>query len=263
MMSLFLQGLLAAFALCATGVLQLRAFRQGKILDVTALITGSIGLGLTAVLVISGLNENGGRPTTGLMGSMLGALLLMIVLGSSLRHPVNSLLIGVAPLTGVFAVITALVTPSNSNVPPLNIEAVSHVAASIVAYGSVAYAGTLAVLLSWQNAKLKERPLKPLIAAMPPIDAMSYLFLRTVQAAWLMLTISLITGVAYIEDFWAQHLAHKTVLSVFAWFGMGLALWQHFQQGGVTQTMRKTSIAAAVMLFIGYIGSKAIMEFIL
>ena len=263
MISIPLLGLLATFALFTTGALQFSAIKQGKIRNFKALISGSAGLVLTMLLVMSGLNENGGRPTTGLMGSLLGALLLLIVLASSLRHPVNALLIGVAPFTGIFTVFTLLRTPSDSALTPLTFETVIHVATSIVAYGSVAYAGTLAILLSWQNAKLKERPLKPLIAAMPPLDAMSYLFLRTVQAAWLILTISLITGVIYIEDFWGQHLAHKTVLSVFAWCGMGLALWQHFQKGGVTQTMRKTSIAAAVLLGIGYLGSKAILEFIL
>jgi ABC-type uncharacterized transport system permease subunit len=197
------------------------------------------------------------------MGTLLGALLLLIILGSSIKHPVNALLIGVAPLTGLFTLVTTVAGPVSSQMNPLIFETAVHVATSIVAYGAVAYAGTLAILLSWQHAKLKERPLTPLIAALPPLDAMEYLFLRTVQTAWVVLTIALVTGVMYVEDFWAQHLAHKTALSVLAWCGMALALWQHVNQGGVTRTMRKTAIGAAALLCVGYLGSKAILEFLL
>ncbi len=262
-MSLLFTGLLATLVLFAAGLLQFKALKRGAIQNTGALMLSTAGFMLAVILVINGFNENGGRPTTGLMGSLIGALLLSLIIGSSLKHPVNALLIGAAPLTGLFTLMIAFLEPSNNLVAPLNLEIVVHIASSILAYGTVAYAGTLAIFLSWQNAKLKERPLRPLLAAMPPLDAMAHLFLRTVQAAWLMLTISLITGVIYIEDFWAQQLAHKTVLSVFAWCAMGLALWQHLQRGGVTQTMRKTSIAAAVMLGLGYLGSKAILEFFL
>jgi ABC-type uncharacterized transport system permease subunit len=263
MMSLLIPGLLATSVLFASGILQFNAFKKGEVHDVTSLLLGIAGCILSVILVVQGLGDNGGRPTTGLMGTLLGALLLLIVLGSSFKHPVNALLIGVAPLTGLFTLVTSVIGPVSSQLNPLNFETAVHVATSIVAYGAIAYAGTLAILLSWQHAKLKERPLTPVIAALPPLDAMEHLFLRTVQTAWVVLTVALLTGVVYVEDFWAQHLAHKTALSVLAWCGMALALGQHFKEGGVTRTMRKTAITAAALLCIGYLGSKAILEFVL
>ena len=133
--------------------------------------------------MIQGLGDNGGRPTTGLMGTLLGALLLLIVLGSSLKHPVNALLIGVAPITGLFTLVASVISPVSNQLSPLNFETAVHIATSVLAYGAVAYSGTLAILLSWQHAKLKERPLTPIISALPPLDAMEHLFLRTVQTA--------------------------------------------------------------------------------
>jgi ABC-type uncharacterized transport system permease subunit len=263
MMSLLIAGLLATSALFASGIRQLNALKHGEIRDAAAVVFGILGCILAVFLVIQGLGENGGRPTTGLMGTLLGALILMIILGSSIKHPVNALLIGVAPLTGFFTLVTSIAEPISSRLNPLILETVVHVATSIAAYGAVAYAGTLAILLSWQHAQLKKRPLTPLLAALPPLDAMEYLFLRTVQTAWIMLTIALVTGIMYVENFWVQHLAHKTALSVLAWCGMALALWQHVKQGGVTRTMRKTAVGAAALLCVGYLGSKAILEFLL
>ena len=262
-MSLLVPGLLATSVLFASGIRQFSVFKKGVVRDAAALLLGITGCVLSVVLVIQGLDDNGGRPTTGLMGTLLGALLLLLVLGTSSKHPVNALLIGVAPLTGLFTLIVSVLNPTSNHLNPLNFETAVHVATSIVAYGAIAYAGTLAILLSWQHLKLKEKPLSPLISALPPLDAMEYLFLRTVQTAWIALTIALATGIIYVEDFWAQQLAHKAALSVLAWCGMALALWQHIQNGGVTRTMRKTAIAAAALLCIGYLGSKAVLEFVL
>jgi len=217
---------------------------------------------LAAILAIwAGFATNGGQPTTALMGALLGTLLTGLVIATSLRQPVNTVLIGVAPLTGLFVLLATLV-PGRS-MASLDISTAIHVVSALLAYGGVAYAGTLAVLVSWHHDKLKMRPLPALIAALPPLDAMDSLFLRSVQAAWGLLTLSLITGVLYVEDFWAQHLAHKTALSVLAWAGMSLALIQHLQSGGISRTMRRTAVAAAGLLCIGYLGSKAVLEFLI
>ena len=262
-MSLLVSGILATTALIASGIVQLAAFKRGEARDTGSLILGFVGCVMAVVLVFVGLDENGGRPTTGLMGTLLGALLLLIVLVSSFKHPVNTLLIGVAPLTGALTLMTIMTVHAPTQMKPITFETGLHVGTSIIAYGAVAYAGTLAILLSWQHSKLKERPITNLIVALPPLDAMEHLFLRTVQTAWIILTTALITGLIYVEDFWGQQLAHKTVLSVVAWLGMALALWQHLTEGGVTRTMRKIAIGAAALLCIGYLGSKAILEFIL
>ena len=262
-MSLLVTGTLATTALVASGIVQLVAFEKGKARDTSSLFLGFAGCVMAVILVFVGLDENGGRPTTGLMGTLLGSLLVLIVLVSSFKHPVNTLLIGVAPLTGLLTLMTVMTVHAPTQMKPITFETSLHVATSVIAYGAVAYAGTLAILLSWQHAKLKERPLTRLIVVLPPLDAMEHLFLRTVQTAWIILTTALISGLLYIEDFWGQQLAHKTVLSIVAWLGMALALWQHLKEGGVTSTMRKTAIGAAALLCIGYLGSKAILEFIL
>ena len=262
-MSLLVTGTLATTALVASGVVQLAAFKKGEAYNTTSLSLGFVGCVMAVILVFMGLDENGGRPTTGLMGTLLGSLVVLIVLVSSFKHPVNTLLIGVAPLTGLLTLMTLITVHAPTQMKPITFETGLHVATSVIAYGAVAYAGTLAILLSWQHAKLKERPITNLIVALPPLDAMEHLFLRTVQTAWIILTTALITGLIYVEDFWGQQLAHKTVLSVFAWLGMALALWQHLTEGGVTRMMRKIAIGAAALLCIGYLGSKAILEFIL
>ncbi len=261
-MSLILPGLLATTVLFATGARQFTALQKGQIRDIGALLLAVLGCALTVVVAWVVFEANGGRPTTGLMGSIMGLLLIVIILAASIRQPVNVLLIGVAPLTGLFTLLASMRSPTEE-LGPLNTEIALHIAASILAYGAVAFSGTLSFLVSWHHTKLKERPVSRWISVLPPLDAMEHLFLRTVQMAWWTLTFALITGALFVDDFYAQHLAHKTTLSVIAWIGMSLALWQHHRDGGVTRLMRLTAIWAALLLCIGYLGSKAILEFVL
>ncbi|SUD49625.1 cytochrome c assembly protein [Ectopseudomonas oleovorans] len=44
-------------------------------------------------------------------------------------------------------------------------------------------------------------------------------------AGWLLLSLSLLSGALYIDDLFAQHLAHKTFLSCFAWVVFAVLLW--------------------------------------
>lgn len=260
-MILTLPGLVATGLLFASGLQQFRAFQRGLLTDASAIWLARFGLLAAIATVWAGFAQNGGQPTTALMGTLLGALLTALVIATSRRQPVNPVLIGVAPITGVFSLLAALAP--TSTMASLDTSTAIHIVSAILAYGAVAYAGTLALLVSWHHDALKMRPLPALIAALPPLDAMDSLFFRSVQAAWILLTLSLISGALYVEDFWAQQLAHKTVLSGLAWVGMSVTLIQHVQHGGINRTMRRTAVAAAGLLFIGYLGSKAVLEFLI
>jgi ABC-type uncharacterized transport system permease subunit len=260
-MILTLPGLVATGLLFASGLRQFRAFQRGLTTDSRATWLAWFGLFAAIVTVWAGFVQNGGQPTTALMGALLGTLLTALVIATSLHQPVNTVLIGVAPITGIFTLLAVLV-PSRA-MDSFDISTAIHVVSAILAYGAVAYAGTLALLVSWHHEALKKRPLPALVAALPPLDAMDSLFFRAVQAAWILLTLSLISGALYVEDFWAQHLAHKTILSGLAWIGMSVALIQHLQQGGINRTMRRTAVAAAALLCLGYLGSKAVLEFLI
>lgn len=260
-MILTLPGLVATGLLFASGLRQFRAFQRGQTTDSGAFWLARLGLIAAITTVWAGFASNGGQPTTALMGALLGTLLIALVIATSVKQPVDTVLIGVAPLTGLFTLLVALVPGHSMTV--LEPSTALHIISAILAYGAVAYAGTLAILVNWHHGALKMRPLPRLVAALPPLDAMDSLFLRAVQAAWVLLTLSLLSGALYVDDFWAQHLAHKAILSGLAWAGMSVALIHHVQSGGINRTMRRTAIVAALLLCVGYLGSKAVLEFIL
>ena len=55
--------------------------------------------------------------------------------------------------------------------------------------------------------------------------------MRLIKAGFIVLTISLFTGLIFVSDLFGQHLGHKTLLSIFAWLIFALVLWGRWKRG--------------------------------
>jgi ABC-type uncharacterized transport system permease subunit len=84
-----------------------------------------------------------------------------------------------------------------------------------------------------------------------------------IALGFLLLSVALGTGFMFLEDMFAQHLAHKTILSVAAWTVFGILLWGRFRFGWRGRTALRWTLAGFVVLMIAYFGSKFVLELIL
>jgi ABC-type uncharacterized transport system permease subunit len=89
---------------------------------------------------------------------------------------------------------------------------------------------------------------------------MEKLLFQSLRIGFYLLTLSLITGFIFIDDFFAQHLIHKTVLSLIAWtifatliFGRKVFGWRGKQAIGAIQI-------GFGLLVIAYYGTKFVLE---
>ena len=82
-------------------------------------------------------------------------------------------------------------------------------------------------------------------------------------AGWGLLSLSLLSGWLFVEDLLAQHLAHKTLLSCFAWLVFGVLLWGRQQLGWRGHKAIRWTLAGFCLLMLAYFGSKLVREFIL
>lgn len=67
----------------------------------------------------------------------------------------------------------------------------------------------------------------------------------------------------FLEDIFAQHLAHKTSLAVMAWVVFAILLWGRHQLGWRGHTAIRWTLAGFCLLMLAYFGSKLVREFIL
>ena len=66
-----------------------------------------------------------------------------------------------------------------------------------------------------------------------------------------------------MEDFFGQHLSHKTVLSTISWIVFGILLWGRHQLGWRGKTANRWIITGFTFLLLAYFGSKFVLEIIL
>ncbi len=138
-----------------------------------------------------------------------------------------------------------------------------HILISILAYSLLAIASVQAILLAIQDHHLHNRQPGGFIRALPPMQTMESLLFEMIGAGFALLTLSLATGFAFLEDMFAQHLVHKTVLAVIGWVVFGTLLWGRFRRGWRGRTAIIWTLSGFVVLMLAYFGSKAVLELIL
>ncbi len=187
----------------------------------------------------------------------------LLVLASSLRKPLHSLFVFLMPLSIIGLVVGKWVeapTAVEGTLPP---GMVMHILLSILAYSLLTIASIQALLLMYQNHQLKAKHFQGVMGIMPPLQTMEALLFDIVWAGFLFLTLSIITGVIFIEDMLAQKLSHKAVFSILSWLIYAVLLAGHQIQGWRGASAVRWVLGGFAALMVAYFGSKLVIEVIL
>ncbi len=188
---------------------------------------------------------------------------IALMLVSSLTKPVDNLGLILLPAAALSLVLeanfaeVAFLRPSASW--PLKI----HVLLSMLAYSLLTLAAVQSILLAVQDHHLRHRHPGGFVRTMPPLQTMESLLFEMIGAGFVLLTLALLSGFAFLENMFAQHLVHKTVLSVIAWLVFGGLLVGRFREGWRGRTAIVWTLGGFVLLILAYFGSKAVLQFIL
>lgn len=195
--------------------------------------------------------------------SLVSAVIALFALLAAWRYPVDILAVVFLPLASIAMLIDAFSNTNHlfltGNFSPLSI----HILSSIIAYSLLALAALQAVLLSIQNKFLHAHQPGGLIRLMPPLRDMEALLFETIVTGFIMLTISLGTGLIFLENMFAQQLAHKTILSILAWFVFLTLLIGRWKLGWRGRTAIRWTLTGFISLMLAYFGSKFVLEIIL
>ena len=88
---------------------------------------------------------------------------------------------------------------------------------ALLAYATLAVAALLALMLWLQERALRRHEFHRWLRALPPLVELETLLFRTIAVGFVLLSATLLTGVLFVENLLAQHLVHKTALSVLSW----------------------------------------------
>jgi ABC-type uncharacterized transport system permease subunit len=198
--------------------------------------------------------------STASLVSLIVALLLLI---ATLNKPVEKLGIVIFPIAAMMLALELNLPEKPHWLHTHSWQMSVHILTSIIAFSLLNIAALQAVLLAIQDQQLKSHPPKHFIQSLPPLQTMEALLFQMISTGLFFLTISLVSGFIYIEDLFAQHLVHKTVLSIIAWIIFSSLLICRLRYGWRGRTAVRWTLTGFVLLLLAYFGSKLVLEIIL
>ncbi len=186
---------------------------------------------------------------------------IIVTLGS-LQKRIENLYLFLAPLTCA-SLICSKVIFTREAIPGIDFMMASHILLSIIAYSLLTLATLQAILLNYQNNQLKSHHVKSVMGVFPPLQTMESLMFYMVWAGFVLLSLSIPTGLLHIDDIFAQQLSHKTAFSIFSWLIYAVLLAGRHTLGWRGRVAIRWVITGFVMLMLAYFGSKFVIEFLL
>lgn len=188
------------------------------------------------------------------------ALLLWLF---SIKRSVGALGLVIYPLAGLCAIAGLLVPDSSSVHETLDWQVQLHILLSMLAYGLLTLGAVQAAVLSMQHRQLRRRPPSGVFTTLPPLETMETLLFRLIGAGFFLLSLAIITGALFISHLFAQHLAHKAVLSLVAWLAFAIMLFGRWRYGWRGRLAVRGVLGGYGLLILAYFGSKLVLELIL
>ena len=134
---------------------------------------------------------------------------------------------------------------------------------ALLAYAALALSALIAILGWAQDRALRQRQLHGWLRALPPLVQLETLLFRSLWASFVLLSAALLTGVLFVENLLAQHLWHKTVLSVLSWLVLGALLFGRWRYGWRGSRALKLVLLSMALLLLAFFGSKFVLELLL
>lgn len=134
-----------------------------------------------------------------------------------------------------------------------------HIGLALFAYATLIIAALYALQLAWLDYQLKNKRLT-FNNDMPPLMTIERKLFHITQVGVILLTLTLCTGLLYMDNLFSRENIDKAVLSILAWFVYIVLLWGHYHEGWRGRRVVWFSMAGAVLLTLAYFGSRMIQQ---
>ena len=209
------------------------------------------------VLAMPGLALN-----TGSAMSFVGWMIAGMGLVFLIRPANQGLAVMLVGLGGLAIILTGLGGPGYSN-PGLGWPLKAHILLSVAAYSLLSIAAALAVLLAIQDNRLRSHKPVGWLRRLPAMDTMEGMMFGAINIGFIGLTLAVFSGLIFVDNLFAQHLAHKTILSLLSWAVFGTIALGRWRFGWRGRTALRWVLGGFVILALAYFGSKIVLELLL
>lgn len=263
--NLFTLSLTAIVLYVATAIL--RIYRRGNVAISSKrllLVLGILAVSLHALVLYQNMVTPAGL-NLGFFnaGSLVAWVITVLLLAVLPRQPVENLLMVLFPIAALTIALEGYFHTERILSPDQELGVKLHIFTSILAYSLLSISALQALFLAIQDYQLHHKHPTWVMQRLPPLQVMERRLFHTIALGFVLLSVSLFSGLIFLEDIFGQHLVHKTVLSILAWWVFAILLWGHWRYGWRGRTAIRWSLSGFVVLMLAYFGTKLVIELIL
>jgi ABC-type uncharacterized transport system permease subunit len=230
----------------------------------------ALALGHGVLVAVGVLGEGDFRFGFALALSATLWLTVLILWFEGFFVPLRGLLPIVLPLAAA-AVILPLLFPGAIIAANRTLGFKLHLLAAILAYSLLTIAALHAMLMAALDRELHRGEGGPrgepsrLFRHIPPLLAMERLLFRLIGAGFVLLTLTVASGLLFSEYLFGRALRfeHKTVFALAAWLVFGGLLAGRLVFGWRGRVALRWTLAGFAMLLLAYVGSRFVLEVVL
>ena len=179
---------------------------------------------------------------------------------------------GLASILGLMAPVALLAVLLQAAIPTRHLVTYGgnplftlHFAIAMLAYSLFIVATVHAIVMLFEEKWLHRGVLPPFLRTLPPLLEMEALLFRILLAAFVLLTLTVVSGVFFSEQLFGKPMKfnHKTVFGILSWLIFGGLLVGHYWRGWRGRTAVNWTLAGFTALLLAYVGSKVVLELVL
>ena len=192
--------------------------------------------------------------------SLILCFVVISLLIFSTRKPLQTIFLAIYPISATCVFAAFFFHDTGQPFSPSGSGIFIHIILSIIAYSVFSIAAIQAVLVFIQNNNLRKKNNTILMRNLPPLLTMETLLFEMIWSGTILLTLAILFGFFFVNDLFAQQIAHKSILSLLALAifttllaGRKLYGWRGF-------TASKWTLWGSFILMLGFLGSKLVLE---
>lgn len=227
---------------------------------------------IALALIIQGASLHEGLFATGtlrfsfsLAVSLMLWLAVLIYWLESFQSRMDGMQPMVLPLAAISSILPAIF-PQTHEIGHANAFGFKvHFLAAMLAYSLFTLSALHALFMGFIEQKLHRRAINRHQATLPSILSMEALLFRMIGVAFLLLTVTLISGLFFSEQIFGKAFVfdHKTLFAFASWVIFAALLFGRHKYGWRGRIALRWTLAGFLLLILAYIGSRFVSEVLL
>lgn len=215
-------------------------------------------LGLKQAIWVSGGLDLGLFKALSVVALVIAVMLLL----SQLRDFQVNLGQWLFPVCAI-AVLAAIFLESPYQARSFSFGVTLHILFALLALAVFSVTMVYVLLLRTHDRALKTHHLSALSKRLPPLQSMERTQFKLAWIGFTLLTLAMLMGFIFVENYFSQHLIHKTSLTLLSWSFFAVLFIGHHLWGWRALMTLRWYTAAYVLLLLAFFGSKFVLEVIL